>query len=328
MSDAEALAPFVKMALDGVHRAYPYHLSLVVHGPDDLRLPRELTPVFYGCFDWHSAVHGHWLLARAARLFPDAAFAADALRALETSFDAAALEAERKHLAARPGFERPYGLAWLLQLHAELLRWRPEWAARLEPLAELASAHLCAWLPKLSHPNRVGTHAQTAFALGLALDWARDAEREEVRELLVERANALHGQDRDFALNLEPSGEDFLSPALGAADLMRRVLSRGDFARWLDQALPEDLPLAPVRVTDATDGRLAHLDGLNLSRAWMLDGILDALEPTDARRSWRAIRDLHASRGLAAIDGAHYAGSHWLGSFAAYLLTRRGVIAG
>ncbi len=322
MADAARLARFVQMALDGVHREYPNQIAHVLSSDADVRAPRGLTPVFFGCYDWHSAVHAHWLLARAARLFPTAPFAASALAALE-GITAEGIAAERAYLAARPAFERPYGLAWLLTLQAELLELGSPHAATLRPLAELGAAHLYRWLPKLSHPTRVGTHAQTAFALGLVID-AAPSVAPTLGALAKTRALDLFGGDRDYPHRLEPGGEDFLSPSLGAADLMRRVLAPPELATWLDRTMPFGFALPPVHVTDPTDGRLAHLDGLNLSRAWMLEGLAYGLPTPDPRRAdLLASAQAHGEAALAAIDGAHYAGSHWLGTFACYWLTAR-----
>lgn len=285
----------------------------------DLRPPRELTPAFYGCYDWHSAVHGHWLLARVGRLVPD--FAARARAALNESLTRESLGKEAEYVSTRPGFERPYGLAWLLALHAETTHWNEPWAAHLEPLVDVAVKHLSAWIPKLSHPNRTGTHNQTAFGFGLALDWARALGRSEFEGLLVEHARRLYGDDRAYALHLEPSGEDFLSPSLGAADLMCRVLPPHELAAFFERVFPEGISLRVAHVSDPTDGRIAHLDGLNLSRAWMLRRLADAL-PEQAG-VLRPIADAHAHAGLAAVGAAHYEGAHWLGTFAVYLLTLR-----
>lgn len=324
---AEALAPFVGMALDCVHRAYPSQIAHVLRDDSDARPPRALTPVFYGCYDWHSAVHGHWLLARASRLFPSAPFAQPARAALEVSLRDEAIAEEIAYLRERPTFERPYGLAWLLTLEAELARHleHPRWKTTLAPLTAVASEHLSSWLPKLSHPTRVGTHAQTAFALGLALDAARARGNAPLAALIESRARDFFADDHGYPLHLEPGGEDFLSPSLGAADLMRRVLPAEAFAAWLARVLPDDAPerLHVAVVTDPTDGRLAHLDGLNLSRAWMLHAIAAALPSDHPRRdAWHASAERHATAALRAIDGAHYAGTHWLGTFACYLLTR------
>ncbi|MCX4245347.1 DUF2891 domain-containing protein [Paraliomyxa miuraensis] len=328
---------FAAMALACVHREYPNKLAHVLAGPDDVGTPRQLTPVFYGCFDWHSAVHGHWLLVRLARRFPTTPLAAKARDALGRSFAPEAIAAEVRYLdrADHTGFERPYGLAWLLQLAAELRGWDDpdarRWSQSLAPLERVAAERLRAWVPKLGQPIRSGEHGQTGFGLGLALDWADQTGNEGMAELLRTHARRFHATDRDCALHLEPSGHDFLSPCLGAADLMRRVLPPDELARWLDQALPQIptdgsadwLPVAGA--TDRTDGKLVHLDGLSLSRAWMLDGLEHGLPPEDLRRaSLRAAAQRHAEAGLAAVSDEHYEGGHWLASFAVYLTTRRG----
>ena len=336
---AAELAPYVELALRSVHREYPNQISHRLASDAEVQPPRALHPAFYGCYDWHSAVHGHWLLARAARLCPAAGFRRDAEASLARSLTPAKLTIEGEYLAARPAYERPYGLAWLLQLHGELTEGASdasaEQAAALEPLATLARDHLAGWLPKLSHPVRSGVHSQTAFAMGLALDWARTVGDGAFEALLVDRARGLFGADHDYPLHLEPSGEDFLSPALGAADLMRRVLGPADFGEWLGRALPL-IPTGegprpegwwePVAPGDPRDGRLAHLDGLSLSRAFMLDGIVSVLPKDDPRIGPLAdCRDRHRAAGLAGASFRHYSGSHWLGTFATYLLTRRGV---
>ena len=235
---------FARLALACVHQEYPNKIAHVMSSDADARPPRELTPAFYGCYDWHSSVHGHWLLARVARLLPEAPLAAEARRALARSLTAENLAAEVRYLEGkgRASFERPYGLAWLLQLAAELREWGSpearEWAAALAPLERAAAARLRDWLPKLTRPIRVGEHSQTAFALGLVLDWARVAGDAETEALVVSRSRDFYGADRDCPLAYEPSGEDFLSPCLGEADLMRRVLPPAEFARWLAGFLP------------------------------------------------------------------------------------------
>ncbi len=317
---------FVRLALACVQREYPNQVALRLSSDADLRPPRELTPAFYGCYDWHSAVHGHWLLARAVRMGSRESRAARA--ALARSLTAENVAGELLYLDPRPGFERPYGLAWLLALHLELVTAGDaeltQLGRTLAPLAHLAAARFEAWLPKLSHPVRSGVHSQTAFAMGLLLDWARGTNATEVEALVERRARDYHGEDRDLPLRLEPSGEDFLSPSLGVADLMARIFAPERYAAWLDQALPalsEDT-LAPARVTDPSDGRLAHLDGLNLSRAWMLRTIASALPGDDLRRDGLdACARSHAQAGLSAITARPYEGTHWLGTFATYLIT-------
>ena len=337
--DADIAGRFARLALNCVEREYPNKISHVLNGDADARPPRELTPAFFGCFDWHSSVHGHWLLARLARLVPDAEFAADARRALARSLTPRNIEAEVAYLSTegRATFERPYGLAWLLQLAAELREWddaeAERWLAALVPLETVAARHVKDWLPKLSHPIRVGEHSQTAFAFGLVLDWERGADDAEMEQLLRARIGEYYLSDRACPLAYEPSGQDYLSPCLAEADLVRRVLAPDAFASWLDHFLP-DVPrgtggpatwLAPAVVTDPTDGKLAHLDGLNLSRAWMLEGIVSGLPPDDPRRGpLEESARHHRDAGLASVTGVHYEGGHWLASFATYLVTQRG----
>jgi hypothetical protein len=300
--------------------------------------PRELMPAFYGCYDWHSAVHGHWLLARLARLFPSAPFTQGARAALAKTLTAANIEGEVAYITVpgREPFERPYGLAWLLMLAAELRAWDDaearEWSATLRPLEELSVARLTFWIPKLMYPVRSGEHGQTAFAFGLILDWARAAGDAAMERLITSRTLDLYRGDRDAPLSYEPSGHDFLSPCLGEADLMRRILAPADFAVWLAAFLPgipEDGSadwLRPAIVTDRADGKLAHIDGLNLSRAWMLEGMMSGLPRGDRRLpALEAAARAHREVGLASVTGEHYAGGHWLGTFAVYLMTRRGI---
>jgi len=336
--DPAAAARFAALALACVHQEYPNKIAHVLSSDADVRPPRELTPAFYGCYDWHSAVHGHWLLARLARLFQDSPLAAAARAALAESLTPAHITGEVAYMAGagRVAFERPYGLAWLLQLDAELGEWNdPDaraWAHTLEPLVSAAADRLREWMPKLAHPIRIGEHDQTAFAFALAYDWALITEDGPMRALLDERIRTLYLADRDCPLSYEPSGQDFLSPCLSEADLARRVLTSPAFAAWLGAFLPsipqEDdrgawLPVAVV--ADPADPKLGHLIGLNLSRAWMLEGIAAALPPGDARLpALRGAARAHREAGLPAVTGEHYEGGHWLGSFATYLVTGRG----
>lgn len=336
--DAAAAARFAELALACVHREYPNKISHVLQGDADARPPRTLTPAFYGCFDWHSSVHGHWLLARLARLFPEAPFAARARAALARSLTPESVAGEVAYLRGegRASFERPYGLAWLLALAAELRRFDDaearEWAAVLAPLEAEVAARLRSWLPRLHYPIRIGEHDQTAFAFGLVSDWARVSGDAATRELLEARARAFYSADRSCPLGYEPSGQDFLSPCLAEADLMRRILPAKGFALWLSRFLP-GIPAGggagwlPVGVvTDRSDPKLAHLDGLNLSRAWMLEGIASALPPRDPRLpALRAAAKAHRDAALPAVTGEHYEGGHWLGTFAVYLTTRAGM---
>ena len=335
--DPGTASRFAGLALACVHREYPNKIAHVLNGDGDARPPRELTPAFYGCYDWHSSVHGHWLLARLARSFPEAPFAPKARAALEESLTPDRLAGEARYLAGegRISFERPYGLAWLLQLCAEIREWNDpqarRWSENLRPLEAAAAARIASWLPKLSRPIRIGEHDQTAFSFGLILDWARTARDSEMERLLKSRIEAFYLADRACPSSYEPSGQDFLSPCLAEADLMRRVLEPKAFAAWLSDFLPP-IPrdgrawLSPESVTDPSDPKLAHLDGLNLSRAWMLEGIARGLPSGDPRvAAIEASSIRHREAGLASVTGEHYEGGHWLASFATYLTTGRGL---
>jgi hypothetical protein len=333
-SGAEHADRFMQLALDCVHREYPNKIAHVLDSDEDVAAPRVLYPVFYGCYDWHSAVHGHWLLVRLLRLNPETSLAGQARAALNRSFSAEGIEQEVNYLRGDKTFERPYGTAWLLQLATELREWQDvdaqRWLEMLKPLEAAAVDQYLAWLPKLVYPIRLGTHNQTAFAFALVLDWSRNAGHAELQNLLEARIRAYYLADKACPLGYEPSGEDFLSPCLMEADLMRRVMTRDAYADWLRAFLPE-IPqdgtadwLSPGVVLDPTDGKLVHLDGVNLSRAWNLQAVAEALPSSDERRAaLLAAAATHGQSGLAAVGGEHYEGGHWLASFATYLTSRR-----
>jgi len=312
----------------------------VLSGDADVQPPRSLTPAFYGCYDWHSAVHAHWLLARIARRFPGSETANAARAALAVSLTPENIGPEVDYMRGqgRTSFERPYGLAWLLALAAELRSCNdPQartWVAALSPLEAEAAARIASWLPKLHYPIRIGEHSQTAFAFGLIHDWARIAGNSSMLALLESRGRDYYLGDRDCPLAYEPSGEDFLSPCLAEADFVRRILPATEYAAWLTGFLPR-IPrtasadwLAPGVVTDRSDPKLAHIDGLNLSRAWMLEGIAAGLPKGDRRlAALAAAARAHAAAALPAVTGEHYEGGHWLGTFATYYATRAGLPA-
>jgi hypothetical protein len=336
--DVHAAERFANLALACVHKEYPNKISHNLNSDADVAPPRKLTPAFFGCYDWHSSVHGHWLLARLVRTYPDSPFAQPAREALRQSLTAENIAQEAAYLRGdgRASFERPYGLAWLLQLAAELHEWddpdAKQMATNLQPLEQAAVERLSVWLPKLSNPVRIGEHDQTAFGLGLVLDYARTTGDGRLANLVETKARQFYFDDRDCPLPYEPSGEDFLSPCLGEADLMRRVLPKEEFSHWLKTFLPQlsraknATSLQPVVSPDPSDPKLAHLDGLNLSRAWMLRGIASGLPSGDKRLAViKAAAEAHTRAGLAAVTGAHYEGGHWLGSFAVYLVTSRGI---
>lgn len=335
---ATPYARFADLALTCVHQEYPNKISHVMSSDEDVAPPRELTPVFFGCFDWHSSVHGHWLLIRLLRLHAAEVNAEAIEAALNKSFQAGKIMVELQYMRheQRDSFERPYGVAWFLQLMAELREWddprAKQWFEILKPLEEAYVSKMSGWLKKLAYPIRIGEHAQTAFAFALFLDWAQVAGDVMFEELVTQRSRDFYLRDINCPLAYEPGGQDFLSPCLAEADLMRRVQTSQEYARWLWKFLPgiavnpasEWLPLAEV--TDRTDGKLAHLDGLHLSRAWALNGMAASLPDDDPRRkSILSTANKQAEAGLAAVTGEHYEGGHWLGSFATYLVTDRGL---
>jgi hypothetical protein len=336
--DAKAAERFANLALACVGKEYPNKISHLLNSDADVAPPRKLTPAFYGCYDWHSSVHGHWLLVRLIKTYPDAPFAKSAREALRKSLTAENLKQEAAYLRGegRASFERPYGMAWLLQLVAELAEWDDpqarEMLANLGPLEQAVRDRLMTWLPKLSHPVRIGEHNQTAFALALMLDYAMATKNKELGKIASAKIEEFFQKDKNCPMNYEPSGEDFLSPCLAEADAMRRTSRPDEFASWLTEFLPQipktgNADWLPVAISpDPSDPKLAHLDGLNLSRAWMLEGILSNLPENDSRRpALAAAAEAHRRAGLAAVTGAHYEGGHWLGSFAVYLVTGRGL---
>ena len=317
---AETANRFAEIALSHVTREFPHKLDHVMEGPEDVLGPRELHPIFFGSFDWHSCVHGYWLLLRTRRLFADLPSAPRVADLLDEMLTEQKVAGELAYLdrAYTGGFERPYGWAWLLALHAEAQRHSGEWAVNLAPLAEAFADRFKAYLPRLTYPIRTGTHYNTAFALILALDWAQ-ANDEGLAALIAGRARDYYGRDRDCPA-WEPGGDDFLSSALTEALLMRRVLDGGEFRAWFDAFLPrlaagEPKSLfTPAFVSDRSDGKIAHLDGVNLSRAWCWRGLAGALEPELGELA-RSAAEAHLDASLPHVAG-DYMGEHWLATFA------------
>ncbi|WP_145373442.1 DUF2891 domain-containing protein [Maioricimonas rarisocia] len=335
--DAELAARLAAWPMDSIGREYPNKIAHVLYSDEDVGSPRQLTPAFFGCFDWHSAVHAHWCLVRLLRFFPDAEWGQAARTILGGSLSEDRIAGELAYLS-HPGhgsFECPYGMAWLLQLAAELRASDDEqslrWSGVLASLEERAAENVRRWLDRLPYPIRTGEHNQSAFAMGLIHDWAVQSGDAGMTAFLDRRAREFYLADRDVPLAYEPSGHDFLSPALAEADLMRRVLRREEFTTWLhgffaEAYLPAGPTLEPVVCGDESDGKLAHLLGLNLSRAWMLEGILHALPEGDPHREPLERSALeHRQAGRAAIETGDYAGTHWLASFAVWLLSGRGI---
>jgi hypothetical protein len=325
-----------RMALACIDREFPNAPGGVLESAADVKPPREVHPAFFGCYDWPSAVHGHWTLVRLLRTRPDLEPAESIRRRLDAHLNEAALEEETRYFgrSEAPDFGRTYGWAWMLRLASELEAWADpdatSWRRSVRPLEEATVEKLREYLPKLTRPVRTGTGSNTAFLLAAAIDYARTANRPDLEKIAVSRSDFYFGRDRACPLAYEPSGEDFLSPCLAEADLMRRLLAPADYARWLRRFLPalsrhRTFPLSPVDATDPTDAGLARLDGLNLSRTWMLRGMAGGLPTSDSRRA-KLIKAAaaHEAAGLSRAFPADYAGSHWLATFAVYLLTGAG----
>lgn len=314
------------LALAGVTREFPHKPDHVISGPADLLLPRQLHPAFYGCYDWHSAVHSHWVLVELLQHFPNMVIAPDAEAVLDKHFAAASLSQELDYLQSpgREAFERPYGWAWLFRLvqsvKVSTLPAAADWRMRLKPLADCLADRMLSWLARQTYPVRSGTHSNTAFAMGLALDYAYESGLRNFEQGLKQAASRLFGHDRNLSISTEPSGGDFLSPLLCEIDLMRRVLPREDWAAWLNGLLP-DWPgklaaWVPASVSDRHDGQGVHLDGLNLSRAWHLAEIAAGLDDRAAAGGlWRAGR-VHWEASASFLSTGDFLGEHWLGTFA------------
>ena len=330
----EQASSFARLALQGIEKEYPNKPGDVLNDEKDVRPTRALHPAFYGSFDWHSAVHGHWMLVRLLRQFPDLPERKQVRAVLAEHLTAANLRTEAEAFA-RPNaqsFERPYGWAWLLKLAEELHGWDDpdgrEWSKNLKPLADAVAARFVAFFPKQTYPIRSGVHQNTAFALGFALDYARAVGDDGLRRLVEERARTYFGKDAGIPAAWEPDGADFLSPSLEEADLMRRVLPPEEFRAWFRAFLPDLAKgepkslLEPAKVTDRRDPQLVHLDGLNLSRAWCMRGIASALAADDPSRKVLAKSAArHAEAALGHVASGDYVGEHWLASFAVYLFS-------
>ena len=332
--DASQAVTFARLALEGIAREYPNKPADVLNGDADVQPPRRIHPAFHGCYDWHSAVHGHWMLVRLLRRFPDLPVEGEIRAALAANLTRENLATEATFFS-RPGaksYERPYGWSWLLKLAEELHGWDDpqgrEWSANLRPLVDTIVASYLDYFPKQTYPIRSGVHSSTAFGLTFALDYARAVGHEKLEALVIERSRSYFTHDERIPAAWEPDGADFFSPSLMEADLMRRVLPAGEFRAWFRRFLPDlaaGAPrsiLDPATVTDRTDPQLVHLDGLNLSRAWCMRSIAAALAEDDpVRETLLDAADRHAAAALPHVTSGDYAGEHWLASFATWLLT-------
>ena len=334
MLDAHLAATLARVALTNVATEYPYKLDQVLGDDDDVRTPRTLHPVFHGSYDWHSCVHMHWSLARLLRLYPDHAEAGATREHFEQHLTAAAIRGELATLAEprRATFERPYGWGWFLKLAAELnllaaqQRAAVAWCDAVAPLAQAFADRFVEFLPRASYPTRAGTHANSAFALLLALDYCEVLQHRALQRLIAARANLWFGRDRRYPADYEPSGEDFLSSGLVEAALMRRVVDGCSFADWWEQFVPTrdalNAWMQPVAISDAHDPKIVHMHGLNLSRAWCWQQLLPEFDD-ELKRAVSTSIAAHLAASLQAASQGEYVGTHWLASFALLALTEK-----
>ncbi|MGI9457577.1 MAG: DUF2891 domain-containing protein [Aeoliella sp.] len=336
----EQVAAFAQLAVENIEREYPNKLSHVWTGEELARDPHELHPVFYGSFDWHSSVHGHWMLVRLLKLYPQTDISSKIRPLLQRQLTAEKLVREAEYFQKKSNrtYERMYGWAWALRLAQELHTWDdPQaraWAKNYSVLEKQIVTSIHDYLPRLTYPVRTGVHPDTAFALALILDYARAVDDQKLAQLVVSYAMEKYASDKDYPANYEPSGQDFFSAGLNQADLMRRVMEQDDYSRWLEKFLPAlEKPnskastiLQPAIVSDVTDPQIVHLVGLNLSRGWTQRGIASALLEDDPRRlALENAATAHCQAGLNYVFSGHYEGEHWLATFAVYLLTDAGI---
>ncbi len=310
---------------------FPNKLNQTIGGTEDLQSPKELHPAFYGCFDWHSSVHGHWSMVSLLKQFPEIENASTMKKMLLTNISKENLEKEVEYFYGKynKNYERTYGWAWLLKLAEELHTWEDETARELEnnlrPLTDLIVQKYIDFLPKLNYPIRVGEHPNTAFGLTFAWDYANTVGHQELKELIERRAKEFYLKDANCPISWEPSGYDFLSPCLQEAAIMKRVLPVSEFKTWFASFLPqlkdENYRLPVGEVSDRKDGKLVHLDGVNFSRAWALYDIIEGLPEYDHLKN---MANEHINYSLPNVVGDSYEGGHWLGSFAIYALNSKG----
>lgn len=319
-----------KLPLKCLQKEYPNKLGQVLNSAEELKSPKSLHPTFYGCFDWHSSVHGHWLLVRLLKEFPTLENREEIREVLNQQITAENIAIELNFFQTKynDSFERTYGWAWLLKLQEELNSWKNEdaikWAKNLRPLTDLIVEKYETYLPKLVYPIRTGEHINTAFGLAFAHDYSVQTKNTKFQKLISKRAKEFYLGDENYPLHIEPSGYDFLSPTFEEIDLMRRVLSPKEFSSWIKKFQPtleeKSFKLAIGKVGDRTDGKLVHLDGLNFSRAWCMYGLAKS---NSEYKHLREIADQHLAKSLPSIMDGDYMGEHWLASFALYALLER-----
>lgn len=306
---------------------YPNKLNQTIGSSDDLQSPKTLHPTFYGCFDWHSAVHGHWSLVSLLRQFPNLEYANEAKDKLLKSISKQNIEVEVAYFSGKHNgsYERTYGWAWVLKLAEELHAWNDPIARELEenlkPLTDVMVEKYIEFLPRLNYPLRVGEHPNTGFGLSFAYDYAIAVNHVELKQIIVQRAKDFYMDDENCPIAWEPSGFDFLSPCLEEAAIMKRILPKNEFITWINKFLPQlqdqNFDIETGKVSDRTDGKLVHLDGVNFSRAWSLNKIAEGIPEFDHLKN---VANKHINYSLPSIVGDNYEGGHWLGSFAIYAL--------
>ena len=317
----------LQLPIHCVNTEYPNKLNQTIGGDEDLKSPKELHPTFYGCFDWHSSVHGHWSLVSLLKKFPNLKDASKTKEILLTSISKENIEKEVAYFNKKynKSYERTYGWAWLLKLAEELHTWNDPIAKELEqnlqPLTDLMVQKYIEFLPRLKYPIRVGEHSNTAFGLAFAWDYANTVGDKKILKIIINRAKDYFMNDKNCPISWEPSGFDFLSACLQEAAIMKRVLPKNEFKNWLSEFLPKlkdkDFKLVVGEVSDRTDGKLVHLDGVNFSRAWCLNKIANDLPEYNHLKN---VANKHINYSLPNVVGDNYEGGHWLGSFAIYAL--------
>jgi hypothetical protein len=326
----EQYSGFAQMALNCIQKEYPNKTGHVMDDEDDVLAPRQMHPAFYGCFDWHSSVHGHWMLTALIKHVPDLPEAEEIRRKLSENITQKNIAGEIGYFSEKTNrsFERTYGWAWLMKLGEELYTWDDPQAQELynilEPLIDTIAAKYIDFLPKLTYPNRTGEHPNTAFGMSFAWDWAKATGHEELSRLIEERSINYYSKDVNCPVGYEPGGFDFISPCLAEADMMGRVLNREAFKYWVQDFLPELTTdkscaiLKPAIVTDRSDGKLVHLDGLNLFKAWSLYRISGYFDEESPLLRESANHLLYST--FPNIFSGEYSGEHWLASFAIYAI--------
>jgi hypothetical protein len=316
-----------------INQEYPNKTAHVINGEVDVKLsPKELHPSFYGCFDWHSSVHGHWMLVKLLKLHPDISTYDEIIRLLDSSFQADKIQIEAEYFdkwQVAKNFERTYGWAWLLKLDEELATWNhpkaKKWHQNLKPLTDKFLLLWKAYLPKQTYPNRTGVHPNTAFAMAFAIDWARTVKDIDFEKQLMEKSKYFYLKNTKTPAYLEPDGSDFFSPSLQIADLMHRILPQKEYVKWFnafyEKRSIENISQIPV-VSDINDYQTVHLVGLSFTRAWCMKGIANKLPANHPlKQQLKITANRFLSNALPLVFQGNYGGDHWLGSFAVYALS-------